>query len=67
MVVGFQPSTTFLGKSLWKAGTWPPSECCTRCNHSFEDKFQRRKPTIKEEIFGKKVATTILNALHLTN
>ena len=29
--------------------------------------FRGKKPTIKEEIFGKKIATTTLNALHLTN
>ena len=64
-VVLDEPS--LLGKALWIVETQPSRECCTKGNHSFEDKHQRRLPTTKEEIFGEKATTTILNTLHQTN
>ena len=38
MVGPEEPS--FLGKALWKVGTQPPWECCTKGNQSFEKKLQ---------------------------
>ena len=36
----------FLGKALWKVGTWSPREYCARGNHTSEDKFQGNEPTV---------------------
>ena len=36
-------------------------------NHAWEDKFQIKESTVNQEIFEKKVATTTLKVLHLTN
>ena len=51
---------SFLWKALWKVGTRTPREYYARSNQSLEDKLWGKKPTIKEEIFEKNAATTMV-------
>ena len=36
----------FLGKALWKVGTWPPKEYRARGNHTPKNKPQGKEPTV---------------------
>ena len=36
----------FLGKVLWKVGTWPPKEYRARGNHTPKNKPQGKEPTV---------------------